>query len=525
MESRPKRLKEFLILFSGILLTGLLGTLIYPTVLFGYRLPDMGHLAWIYLVPLLFVMGVLKTNWRRFWAAFFSAFIFQTGSLYWLASAMKNFGELGLVESIGILFLVSFMFSVLLALCFSVAFWIHEKTDLSFALLVALAGVVGDLIRTHFPFGGFPWPLPAYSQSQSLPFFQWIDVTGVFGLDFLIFLVNGLLVEMAWSVFVFHKVDHLIRRVVVLFFVGLCSFYGSILSQRYFEIHATVGSHAHVALIQGNISQDLKWNPRLAQNNLNAYLQLTESAFSSGADLVVWPETAYPYTIDLSDLDNTQIVDPQKITGPLILGAVTELPQSNESLVYNSALLTGILGKPLAFYHKMHLVPFGEYIPLKHWLTFAKKLTSAVGDFSPGISASLMYTNRFKVGTLICYEDIFSGISRNFSNKGADFLINMTNDAWYGNTSAPYQHLVFSRFRALENRRYVLRATNTGVTALIDPRGEVIQQLPLFKQSILSANFTVTTMSTFYSRFGDWFAWVCVSFLLLSGLVYVVKWR
>ncbi len=519
-------MREKLVIFFGILLTGFLGIIIYPTAVFHWRLPDLGALAWIHWVPLFVVLYIIESQLRRFWAAFFSAFIFYGGTLYWLIAAMQNFGGLSFWESTGVLALVVAILSFYFSMALTLAYWIHERTRFPLSFLAAGFIVSFDFLRVYFPVGGFPWPMAAYSQGSYLLFFQWLDITGVFGLTALIVLINALLAEMIWSWFSRHAADALLRRSILIILLVLVSFYGSIYQHRKMErdsstvpVEKTSSSAVgglELALIQGNIEQSLKWERGLSRQNLQVYLDLTEKAARDGVDLAIWPETAYPYLLDLSEPEGFKLFDPELQSVPILLGSVSEIPQpeGEDPVIYNSAVMVHG-GRAAEIYHKTHLVPFGEYVPMKKYLNFAQKLTTAVGDFTPGKLMTLLPFKELKLGALVCYEDIFPDIARGLVSQGADLLVNLTNDAWYGDSSAPYQHLVFSQFRALENRRYLVRSTNTGVTAVIDPRGKVLNVLPMFKRDILRTSFNLEKKEAFYTIYGDWLAWGAVVFSVL----------
>lgn len=519
-------MREKLVILLGILLTGFLGIVIYPTAVFGWRLPEMGWAAWVHLVPLFVVLYVIESKFRRFWAAFLCAFIFYGGALYWLIAAMKNFGGLSFWQSTGVLSLVVAILSFYFSMAITLAYGIHERTRFPLSFLITSFIVSFDFLRIYFPVGGFPWPMAAYSQGSYLLFFQWLDVTGVFGLNALIILINALLAEMIWSWFSRHAADALLRRSILIILLALVSFYGSIYQHRKMEseaapvlVDSTVTAspaNLELALIQGNIGQSLKWERHLSRQNLQIYLDLTDQAAREGVDLVIWPETAYPYTLDLSEPGGAKLFEAELQKVPVLLGSVSEIPQieGEDPVVTNSAVMVQG-GRAAEIYHKRHLVPFGEYVPMKEQLTFAKRLTTAVGDFTPGTLWTLLPFKEIKLGALVCYEDIFPDIARGLVSQGADLLVNLTNDAWYGNSSAPYQHLVFSQFRALENRRYLVRATNTGVTAVIDPRGKVLNVLPMFKRDTLRTSFNLEKKEAFYTFSGDWVAWGAVMFSVL----------
>lgn len=512
-------MKNKFLIFLGIISTGVLGIFIYPTVLFHQHFPDLGMLAWFHLIPLLLVLSHLK-GFKFFGAAALAGLISYGGTLYWLALAMKNFGGLVPREAIGVLFLILIILALYFSLALSFAFWVHRRIGWPLFILIPVFLLSFDFLRKYFPVGGFPWPMASYSQGGFLPYFQWVDILGAYGLSFFIFLVNALFADLllCWKR---REFDVVLTRGVILVLVVLISFYASILDQRHCDRTTQNVGVLHLALIQGNISQEMKWDPQSARENILRYLNLSRQAASEGAEIAVWPETAYPYTVDLSDLSSVRLFDADLLPLPTLLGAVSQWPTITAAvpLYYNSAFMVGTDGLVTSFYHKMHLVPFGEYVPMKDWLVFARRLTTSVGDFERGPHPSLLSFNNFKLGTLICYEDIFSDISRAFVKEGADFLVNISNDAWYGDSSASYQHLVFSQFRALENRRYVVRATNTGMTAVIDIHGDILKEFPPTLEGALVWPLSVEKKEAPYTRWGDWVAWGCVILGCVSLLV------
>lgn len=327
--------------------------------------------------------------------------------------------------------------------------------------------------------------------------------------------------------------DHLLNRFVVFALLGMISFFGNYGRQRGVENDISAGATVRIALVQGNIGQEMKWDPKKAMEHLRRYLSLSDRAVADGADLVIWPETAYPYTVDLSTLSSKPAFDREGLPVPILFGAVGEMPTADDEapapvappLIYNSAFLAERDARIRQAYHKQHLVPFGEYIPMKKWLTFARSLTTAVGDMTPGDKFILLETGPLKIGTLICYEDIFPDIARGFAKTGANLLVNLTNDAWYGDSSAQHQHLVFSQFRALETRRYLLRATNTGVTAVINPQGEVLYHLRPFTEDILLKGAALSDDKTLYIILGDFVGWGAAIFSVAVLFVSLFKGR
>ncbi len=502
-----------------VILAGLLGGLMYPSVILGHKLPDFGFFAWVHLIPLFILCEERK---KCFGYLFLSSVITHAISVYWFALAMTEFGGMDLFSASAVMLLVLFVLGTLTSLALIVGFWIKRRLNLPFFVVLPITLLACDFLKTYIPVGGFPWILPAYSQGSYLGFFPWVDITGSHGLSWLIYAVNALGAEILLHIKPGNR-DRLINRIVILGILLAVYFVATIFHRN--EDLLKKGDASRLALIQGNIAQEIKWSEHLARRHLGRYIELTEKAGISGADLVIWPETAHPFTLNL---DEYSVNEPlSKVANPthVLFGVVTvEGSLSPEPLLHNSAVLMDPQTQLQSVYHKRHLVPFGEYIPMKKWLTFARALTVQVGDFSPGSSHDPIAFRSLKMGMLICFEDIFPELARESVLAGSNVLVNLTNDAWYGNSSAQYQHVVFSQMRALENRRYVVRSTNTGITALIDPSGNILRSLNPFDENILIANVYPVDHITFYSKYGDWpartsFALViifCMTGLLLS---------
>lgn len=492
-----------------MLASGAMGGLMFPTVLINHHLPDLGFLAWVYLVPLFLVQNRLK-NSAFFLLSWLVAMIFYGIGLYWLHPAMVDFGGLDPLVSVAVLILLLSILASYFSFALLLATWVHRCLGGPQIFYNAVFLLVADFARSHFPCGGFPWTMAAYSQGEYLSFFQWLEWTGVFGLNLLIFLVNGFVADISQALFVRGRKDILINRLLVMALILIVSFFVSLYCAQKTKNGSGDALDLTVALAEGNIPQDFKWDPESARSHLETYMGQTLFAEQSGADLVIWPETAYPYTVDLADPAALFIPGAEGLNIPILLGAVGQDAVSlfQEPILYNSAFLLSRDG--MQVYHKRHLVPFGEYVPFKRWLFFARHLTSAVGDFASGGDDRPIVLHHVPLGVLICYEDIFPDLARFSVLAGAEILVNMTNDAWYGDTSAQFQHLVYSQFRALENRRYLARATNTGVTALIDPRGQVVKKLKPFVREVLIGKVIPEKRLTLYTRYGDSIAWVCV---------------
>ena len=259
-----------------------------------------------------------------------------------------------------------------------------------------------------------------------------------------------------------------------------------------------------VAIVQGNIDQAIKWNPDFTVATITKYSEMSKTAAQKKPDLIVWPETATPFYYGvhpvLSRLVRNGIVKNQT---SYLIGSPSFTAESNHRVFHNSAFLVDPTGKTLGKYDKAHLVPFGEYVPYKKYLPFLGKMVAAVGDFRPGPKGRTLAWGDTQLGIQICYEIIFPALSRRVTLNGANILVNQTNDAWYGRTSAPYQLLSMAVMRAVENRRTVIRAANTGFSAFIDPAGRIHHRTALFEEAVIWHAVPVLKKTSLYTRYGD----------------------
>jgi apolipoprotein N-acyltransferase len=507
---------------NAVLLSAVMSVLMFPSVFFGYRFMDMGFLAWGYLVPLLVAIHPYSFK-SKFVLTFLYGLLASFGQFYWLNGAIHQFGGLDTGVSIAVVVFLGCVLGGISAAFISSASWVNHMNKIPLALLLPAFLIARDLFL-HVPVGGFPWALPAYSQGNWLRFFQWVDHTGALGLDVYIYVVNALIAEALILLFYRRQIDKTVSRFLMVFFLMMLSFSMSFLASQDFEKKKETLGTITLALIQGNIEQDLKWNPDKSQENLQRYLRLTNLAVQNGAELVIWPETAYPYGINEKDLSGERFLEQDQLPAPIFFGAVTASHDGDKMILHNSVLQADRYAKLINIYHKMHLVPYGEYVPLMDWIPFLKNLTKSVGEFQPGTTYDLFTIGKYKFGSLICFEDVFIDNARMFAKLGADVLVNYTNDAWYGNSSAPYQHLVFSQFRALENRLPLVRATNTGMTAVIAANGEIIADLPIFKEKYMLHTLKIEKGASFFTQHGDAWAYYLSAIAGVVFLYTVAKW-
>jgi apolipoprotein N-acyltransferase len=282
-----------------------------------------------------------------------------------------------------------------------------------------------------------------------------------------------------------------------------------------------------VSLIQGNIPQETKWEPAFQQETLERHLRLTrETVARERPDLVVWPETATPfYFLAEGELSRRVIQEVQELRTPLLFGSPAVRRLGDRLKFYNRAYLLDGHGQVLGYYDKRHLVPFGEYVPLQNILFFVHRLVEAAGDFASGDRPVVMALPPARPGVLICYEAIFPELSRDLVRHGANLLVNITNDAWFGRTSAPYQHLSMAVLRTVELRVPMARCANTGISAFINPSGRILRETGLFEEASSTASLSLGSGETFYCRHGEWLAVGCLLVTVIALGIPLVRRR
>jgi apolipoprotein N-acyltransferase len=278
-----------------------------------------------------------------------------------------------------------------------------------------------------------------------------------------------------------------------------------------------------VSLVQGNIDQSVKWVGSFQGETLNRYGNLSLEALVSRPDLIIWPETALPFYFLRDEALSAQVLALVRTCGVYFLvGSPSFRTYGSQIHYYNSAFLLGPSGDVLGQYDKVHLVPYGEYVPLKPFFPFLGKIVEAVGNFESGEKGQVLSWKTAKLGVLICFEVIFPELARAMAQNGAQLLVNITNDAWFGTSSAPYQHLSMAVFRAVENHRALARAANTGISAFVDPVGRLLDETPLYQEAVRTRAMPMMGQKTFYTSHGDLFAIGC---LLISLILCINLFR
>ncbi len=494
---------------AGAAVAGILTAIAFPKI-------NAMFLAWISLIPLFFLLAQVRPR-RGFLLGWIAGTFFYGILIVWIPNVPAHYGGLPLSLSL----LIYVILILLLGLTWAVFGW-------GFALLRRRLGeaafyaapflwVALEYAATHL-LTGFPWGLLGLSQFKNTAFIQVAAITGIYGVSFLLVMFQSLFVGSV----TFMKRIPFAFATIALAAVHLAGFLAA-------GKVAPGPETFSAAVIQGNVSSAIDWNGisrETALSFLESHLDLSRKAIDRGARLVVWPEFSVPLCFSCGEAQAgdfagriRDFVEETKV--PLLVGTVETDNDPEKPLYYNTAL--GLSpGRPDTRYAKRHLVPFGEYIPYKGVFGFVRKLTGAIGELTPGRDFALHRFGDIPFGSPICYEVIFPNLVRRFAAAGARFLVTITNDGWYGRTSAPYQHFAAAVFRAVENRRFVLRAATTGVSGIIDPHGRVLGRTAIFTKNFLVGDVTPVTGKTFYTRFGDVFAYAALTlsafFLILALL-------
>ena len=488
--------------------------------------PKHGHpaFAWIALTPLvLAAVGAVSAR-RAFFLGFLSGHLYFWGTLYWLIETMTTFG--GLATPIAVF--AAAMLVAYLSLFPAVFAFIVARVYRAFGsrglAIVPFAWVTTELGR-QYVWDGFPWTLLGYSQVTVLPVAQIASIVGVYGLSWVLALSAAAL---AAAVLERGRWRWIAPVTTVVLVVSL-ALWGS-LRLRSSSLTAA-GDAVRVAVVQGNIAQDDKWDPAMRETITETYLSMTRQAVAAGATFILWPESATPCFFERDLVGGGAIRQLARQSGAtLLIGSdqvepmkATSATDAPKELYYNAAFLVQPDGDVGGVYRKMHLVPFGEYVPLQSLLFFVGPIVEAVSAFTPGRDPVLLPVAGHLVSTAICYEVIFPSLIRRFVADGSEMLTTITNDAWYGRSSAAYQHWEQAVMRSIEQGRYMARAANTGISGFVDPYGRILQKTELFHPAVLVDDLRFLKVRTIYSRTGDLIAWVSLVVVIAAVVAIAVK--
>jgi apolipoprotein N-acyltransferase len=483
---------------------------------------DFNLLAWVAFVPLLFAIEGQRPAqvFRYAWLQGFACYI---GSLYWVVITLNTFAEVRIELAV----LPMILLAAVVALYSGAAFWastyISGRLRIPVVITLPIAWTAVEWIRTYFPIG-FPWNLLGYTAYRNLQLIQFAEFTGVYGISALIIFFNAV----TYIVF-FRRYS---RRVQTLSLGVLTAVMAAALifgSMRINELAtAPEQGSLRVAMVQGDIPQSIKWDPSFLGTSFKVYADQTELAAKQGVDLVVWPEAAaafffqpenrYPAGFADDASYRLKLLQLAADTGdPILFGAPAFGVEEGVVGFYNRAYLVAGKQGVVDWYDKIQLVPFGEYVPARRLLGFfVNRVVKGFGDMFPGRVQKVFQVKDAKLSVLICYESIFPDLSRSAVKNGGEILVNITNDAWYGASSAPYQLLAMSAMRSVETKVPMVRVANTGISAIIEPSGKIAARTPLFTRGTEIQKVSWRPVRTVYTVVGDLFAEACW-FLMMAG--------
>ncbi|MEE8341220.1 MAG: apolipoprotein N-acyltransferase [Candidatus Neomarinimicrobiota bacterium] len=481
------------------ILSGILVGVSYPPL-------QLGFFAWFGFIPLIHIWLNANPN--------------QAAKLSFLASITTNVISLHWIGfNSGAGFIPVFA-SLIGAIIYLGIFWSGlgyfvsyiEKRNLKGLIVLPFAWVTMELIRSFGPLG-FPWINLGLTQTEYLPLIQIADITGSYGISFWVVLIN-----IGFYLTIISK-DKKKRLIITSLLFVLFFSYGLI---RINTIDTANTEPVSIAITQPNINPDEKWDPASRKQNFILMHGLLDSALNLYPELVLWPESAVPAYLRISNRRRfpiTEKLDKYKI--PLLSGTVDRIiDEKGEKIYYNSTIFI----KPddqIKMYHKVHLVPFAEYIPLSEKFPSLKKLNFGQGNFTPGKDYTVFDFDSVRFSNLICYESSMPKAVRNFVKNGAQFITIQANDGWLGNSAGPYQHFELAKLRAVENRIPIVRCANTGISGVINPIGIVEQKIPLGTKSIIKADILPSQYLTFYTKHGEVFAILCV---IISLIIFSSVW-
>jgi apolipoprotein N-acyltransferase len=482
---------------------------------------DIGPLAFVGLVPLFLALDGAPPR-QAAWLGYTSGLCFYLGTIWWVINTMTTYGRMPLPLSLVALILLCGVlagYTAAFAWLLSAGRYRLRLSRGILPLVAAGAWTALEFLRTYL-FSGFPWALLGYSQYQQPTIRLLASAVGVYGISALLVLVNGTVADVlgrAWR-----PADKGRRWRGTLLPVGLACLALAGTTGYAWGIwrDPTGGPTVRVGLLQGNIDQSLKWDRSHQTATLDIYERLARRVAADRPALIVWPETALPFFLRREPELGVRV---QRFIAEGGVPTLTGSPDLGEDgLLYNTAFFLGGDGEIRGRYSKRHLVPFGEYVPLQTIFFFLDKLVVGIGDFGRGRAATVFSVDGLRFSVMICYEVIFPGEVRDFVKGGAALLVNITNDAWFGRSGAPYQHLAMAAMRAVEHGTYLVRAANTGVSAVIAPSGDILAQTEIFTDAVLLGTIRPRERETIYTRYGDVLGWICLVFL---GAYCLALWR
>jgi apolipoprotein N-acyltransferase len=461
-----------------------------------------------------------------FFCGMLHMFFFIITSVPWIATVLAEHGGVPQIAGWGIVVLIGLFVGLQ---CGVFAWCVNRLAQRS--ILLACVGapflwVTLEFLREHFPEISFPWGLLGYPSSANPGLLQVTTLTGIYGLSFFAAAINAIFAwcDAATDTPVRTRVTVLISTLVLLIAVIL-------IAPRFVpEAHANHYARA----VQLNFPEAGEYPATWYQqheDDLKDIEQLSLEPSPRNPDLLIWPETPAPFSFEDARFVSRASQLAVKFGHPFLAGSIEWRPLaprgqqmiSHTLVPYNSAVLVDAKGRNVFTYDKIHLVPFGEYEPFPLIHRVVKSVSSEIGGFAKGTKFGVAkLSNGYSLSAFICYEAIYPGEIRHFAADGAQMFVNISNDGWFGHSAAAEQHLRFARVRAVENRRWMLRVTNSGITASVDPYGRIFSPVPRDVRAAVDLPYDFRTDETIYTRYGDWFAWLCI---IVSAILLLTTFR
>jgi apolipoprotein N-acyltransferase len=486
-------------------------------------------LAAIALTPL--VLAIRGTGaadaFRLGWAA---GMVHALTLVYWLVHTLGTYGGLPVWVSVPVLGLLA-AYLALYPAAFAAALRGFRVPPALLPLAIPMVWTGLEFVRAHL-LTGFPWALLGYAPFRQLHLIQISDIVGVYGVSFHLAALNAAAAlgwmavrKDSWGGSLVGKRDAgLAAALAIALTLGSLT-YGHFRLDR-IQAQAEETPTIRVAVVQGNIEQAVKWDPAYQERTVEKYVALSLAAMAENPELVVWPETAAPFYFLHNRPMTARVLEGVREAGAFFVVGSPSFERAKEGVdLFNSAFLIRPDGRLSGRYDKHHLVPFGEYVPLGEFFPFLDTLVAQVGNFRSGTKGEVLHGGGHDLGVLICYEGIFPALARAAAKNRAGLLVNITNDAWYGRSSAPYQHFSMAVLRAVETRRGLVRAANTGISGFIHPSGQIDGTTGLFEDAVAARALPVMDKITIYTRIGDLFAWLCAAGTLILGIIRFFQWR